>query len=105
MNTVLECWQIVSIVDNEKLVGKVLWGICVNDKTSRFQPGDYVCTSKITEIIPKSKLIKTHTGSSYQVQGDGIEAEIQVEDFDLLRRGFSPEEINQLRLAPSGLLN
>jgi hypothetical protein len=39
------------------------------------------------------------------VHGDGTEAEIQVRDFELLRQGFSPEEINLLNLAPKDNLN
>ncbi len=43
MNTVLKDWHIVSILENGELVGKVLWGICVEDETLRFNAGDYVC--------------------------------------------------------------
>jgi hypothetical protein len=39
------------------------------------------------------------------VQGDGTEAKIQVEDFELLRQGFSPDEIHLLNLAPNDHLN
>lgn len=105
MNTVVRDWQIVSIIDNGELLGKVLWGICVEDMTCRFDAGDYICTSKIVEIIPGEKLIKTYKGSSYKVEGDGTEAEVLAEDFELLRQGFSPEQIHQIRLAPNDHLN
>jgi hypothetical protein len=105
MSTIVTDWQIVSIIDNGKLLGKVLWGICVEDMTCSFEAGDYICTSKIIEIIPGERLIKTYSGSSYQVQGDGTEAEIQVGDFELLRQGFSPDEVNLLNLAPNDHLN
>lgn len=105
MNTVVKDWQIVSIIDNGKLLGKVLWGICVEDMTCRFEAGDYICTSKIIEIIPGERLIKTYSGSMYKAEGDGTNAEIQVEDFELLRQGFSSEQINQLRLATIVHLN
>lgn len=44
MKTVLKDWHIVSILEDGELVGKVLWGICVEDETFRFDAGDYVCT-------------------------------------------------------------
>ena len=103
--TVVTDWHIVSIIDNGGVIGRVLWGICVEDSTCRFAAGDYICTSKIIEIIPNAKLIKTYSGSSYQVQGEGTEAEIQVKDFELLRQGFSPDEIHLLNLAPNDHLN
>ncbi|WP_233080905.1 hypothetical protein [Rheinheimera soli] len=105
MNTIVTDWYIVSVIDNGKLLGRVLWGICVEDMTCRFVTGDYICTSKIEEIIPSAKLIKTYSGSSYQVKGDGTEAEIQAQDFELLRQGFSPDQINQLKFARNNHLN
>lgn len=30
--------------------GSVLWGVVVNDETTRFSPGDYVCSSLIKTI-------------------------------------------------------
>jgi len=105
MKTVVTDWHIVSIIDHDKLLGKVLWGICVEDETCRFDTGDYICTSKIEEITPETKLIKTHSGSLYLLVGDGIKAEVQIKDFELLRHGFSPEQIAQLNLATSELFH
>ncbi|WP_233081185.1 hypothetical protein [Rheinheimera soli] len=97
MNTKVKDWHIVSIYDNDLLVGRVLWGICTQDMTSRFSVGDYVCTSKIVEILPKDNLVKTCSGSTYLAEGDGKKSEIQVQDFELLRGGLSPDEINFLK--------
>jgi hypothetical protein len=105
MNTVLKDWHIVSILENGELVGKVLWGICVEDETFRFETGEYVCTSKIVEIIPTEKLVKTFKGSSYLLEGDGKTAEVKVEDFELLRQGFSPDEIHRVRAVPQNVIN
>jgi hypothetical protein len=53
------------------------------------------------EITPQNQLIKTTSGSLYQVIGEGKKAEVQMKDFELLRHGFSPEQITQLNLAPN----
>ncbi|MDN3491056.1 hypothetical protein [Pseudoalteromonas sp. APC 3694] len=105
MNTVVKNWRIVSIFKGEEMVGKILWGICVDDMTYRFAAGDYISTSKIVEVSPHSQLIKTVSGSLYQVIGEGQKAEVQMKDFELLRRGFSPEQITQLNLAPNGFFH
>lgn len=97
MITVIKDWYIVRIIDSGLYVATVLWGTCVEDMTSRFSAGDYVCSSKIVSIDPMAKMVKTQSGSSYQVEGDGIRTDIQLNDFELLRQGFSPEVINQLR--------
>jgi hypothetical protein len=105
MNTVVANWKIVSVIDGEGLVGKVLWGTCVYDNTCRFVSGDYICTSQINEINSNTCLIKTASGSVYQILGEGSNAEVQFKDFELLRNGFSPEQITQLNLAPNGIFH
>lgn len=105
MNTVLKDWHIVSILENGELVGKVLWGICVEDETVRFDVGDYVCSSKIVEIISADKLIKTVKGSVYLLEGNGTKAEVNVEDFELLRQGYSPDEINRIKTVQQDKIN
>ena len=99
MNTIVKDWYIVSIFDGDEPIGKVLWGICVDDMTFRFATNDYISTSKIVEISSHNQLIKTVNGSIYQVIGEGQKAQMQMKDFELLRHGFSPEQIAQLNLA------
>lgn len=105
MNTIVKDWQIVSVVDNGDFIGKVLWGTCVDDTTCRFARGDYICTSKIRYFSSKTSLIKTNSGSLYQVIGEGEQSKIEFKDFELLRNGFSPEQINKLNLAPNGIFH
>lgn len=101
MNTIVSSWQIVSIVEEEMLIGEVLWGIVVDDPTCRFAKEDYVCTSQIMESNLDINLIKTASGNLYQLLGNGKRATINYDDFELLRHGFSPEQITQLNLAPN----
>ncbi|AWB57443.1 hypothetical protein [Colwellia sp. Arc7-D] len=91
MNTVIKNGHIVSISEGEELIGKILWGICVDD----------ISTSKIVEISPHNQQIKTASGSLYQVIGEGQKSQVQMKDFELLRHGFSPKQITQLNLAPN----
>tara|TARA_B110000211_G_scaffold169736_1_gene191524 strand:+ start:346 stop:663 length:318 start_codon:yes stop_codon:yes gene_type:complete len=101
MKTIVKDWPIVSIFDGEEMIGKILWGICVDDMTYRFTTNSYISTSRIVKISPNNQLIKTASGSLYKVIGEGKKAEVQMRDFQLLRHGFSPEQITQLNLAPN----
>tara|TARA_R110002167_G_scaffold137654_1_gene324738 strand:+ start:35080 stop:35397 length:318 start_codon:yes stop_codon:yes gene_type:complete len=101
MKTVVKDWYIVSVLDDDVLVGKVLYGIVVDDLSVRFLKDDFVSTSPIVKINLEAQLIQTQTGSYYQTLGCGQSAEIQIKDFELLRHGFNPEQINQLNLSPN----
>ncbi len=94
MNTVVKDWQIVSIFDREEHIGDVLYATVVDDSTIRFSIGDYVTTSRIKNINFESQLITTSSGSIYQLLGTGSKANIDLSDFELLRHGFSPQQIN-----------
>lgn len=99
MNTVVSEWQIVTIIDeNGQSVGDVLFCTCIEDTRNRFQPGHYICTSRINHFNTYTCLIKTVTGSLYQVLGEGKQSTIELRYFPLLRQGFSPEQINALNL-------
>ena len=58
-----------------------------------------ICTSKLVEINPQKGLLKTASGSIYKVIGEGKKAAIDYRDFELLRHGFSPEQIEALKMA------
>ena len=100
MNTVISDWWIVSIIDNDITVGKILWGTVIVDMSCRFLKGDYVCSSMITDINIDTQLIKTQTGSLYQILGNGKRAKIKMEEHELLRQGFSPDQIISIRQSP-----
>jgi len=95
MNTVIKDWCLVDVNDSGFLIGSVLWGIVVDDSSCRYLTNDYICTSIITKVY--YQLITTSSNSIYQVLGKGCHACIEYEDFELLRNGFNPQQINELR--------
>lgn len=105
MNTKVKDWYIISVFDNKELIGKILWGTCEEDETYRFSPGSYINTSKIEKIFPNKRLIITASGSCYNLIGEGQKAQVQLIDCELLRHGFSPEQIAHLNLAPNGFFH
>jgi hypothetical protein len=100
MNTIITDWVIVSVIDNKKPIGKVLYGIVIDDMSCRFLKGDYVCSSNIKDINFDTQLIKTESGSLYQILGDGKRAKIKIEELELLRQGFNPDQIISIRQSP-----
>lgn len=101
MNTIVKDWQIVSLIEGDDLIGRVLFAAVIEDTSCRYRKDDYVCTSKIKSISIERNLVFTHSGSVYQILGEGAKAEIDFKDFELLRNGFSPQQINKLNLAPN----
>ena len=92
--TVLRDWCIIKVVDQNKRIGQLLWGFVV-DATERFEAGDYVCTSSIDVI--NNNVITTSKGRQYIVEGHGNEFTAYFDEVKLLRRGYSPEQVNRLR--------
>lgn len=101
MKTLVIDWQIVSIIDEQHCYGELLYAIVITDETLRFNVGDYVCSSKIESVDLEQLIVTTIKGSTYELQGDGKNAEIEFKYLKLLKQGFSPEVINQLNLAPN----
>lgn len=106
MVTTVYDWILVSVYDQfdskdqHTFVGKVIFGYVLDDQTCRFYDNDYVCTSNVESIDLVNGIIETYTGSIYVLQGKGTEDSIEFKDFELLRNGFNPEQIEQLNLSP-----
>ncbi len=83
-------------MERKDRIGEVIWGTIVDDMTCRFATGDYLCTSAIVKFNASNRLITTSSGSLYQVIGNGKKAIIDFDDFELLRNGFSPQQIRAL---------
>lgn len=99
MNTVVKDWCLVDVNNSGFLIGSVLWGIVVDDSSCRYLTNDYVCTSEIINI--HYQVITTHSGSIYQIIGSGRHVTIDYDDFELLRHGFSPDQILALHMSNS----
>ncbi|OKY24970.1 hypothetical protein [Thalassotalea sp. PP2-459] len=103
METYVKDWQIVEVFDAETVIGDVLWGIVEDDQTYRFYTGDYVCSSKITRVDIVNHVVITASKSIYKLVGEGIKSKVAFSNFELLRNGFSPQEIEILNQSPTTL--
>ena len=103
MKTTVSNWYIVTVMNEDELIGEVLWGIVVDDPTCRFVREDHVCTSQIMKVHIGEQIIETASGSCYQAFGKGQKAIIDFDDFELLRLGFSPRQIKALNQAKAAV--
>lgn len=85
--------------DDNTFVGKVLYGFVLDDQTYRFTPNDYVTTSRIEKCDRNRGIIETHSGRVYLLHGAGTDATIDFRDFELLRMGYSPQQISKFNSA------
>ncbi|MDO6426807.1 hypothetical protein Q4489_07270 [Thalassotalea sp. 1_MG-2023] len=53
----------------------------------------------------KRSIVETYSGSVYVLEGVGTVATIDFRDFELLRMGFSPNQISQLNSAFNGMVH
>jgi hypothetical protein len=98
MNTVIKNWYVLSVMNKEAIMaGKILWGVVIDDTSCRFLKDDFLCSSEIIEHDLYTKLIKTQNGGLYQLIGSGSQAEISINEYELLRVGISLKEIILLR--------
>jgi len=89
MITIVKDWAIVTVKD-ELSPFEVLWAIVVD--SNRFKSDDYVCSSRILYI--ENNLVRTHTGSKYELVGNGNEYVCTYVQLISLMNGLSPEELN-----------
>lgn len=105
MNTVVRDWFFVSIIDDDFLKGNVLFGYVVDDSSFRYLKDDFVCTSNILHINKSNQLITTESGNLYQILDKGRRSTVHFEDFELLRCGFNPLQIEVLRMSPTLMIH
>ncbi|MBA6288576.1 hypothetical protein [Colwellia sp. MB3u-4] len=100
MNTVIRDWFLVSVFDASDLVERVLCGYVIYDARSHYLKDDFICTSNIIHINSSNQLITTDSGNLYQTIEKGRHSKIYLEEFELLRIGFNPLQIEALRISP-----
>ncbi len=95
-STIVKDWVIVSVIDSfdsNRDYGKYLWGIIYFDEYMRFQPEDFVCTSRIVAERADENKVITINDNIYCLEGKGTHVTASVSDLYLLKEGYSPSEL------------
>jgi hypothetical protein len=100
MNTVIRDWFLVSVFDASDLIESVLFGYVIYDARCRYLKDDFICTSNIIHINSSNQLITTDSGNLYQTLEKGRYSKISLDEFELLRIGFNPLQVEALRMSP-----
>lgn len=85
MKTIVKNWSLVTIDGFQ-----IIWAVIVT--SSRFNPGDFVCSSRIISFHGNQAVTKS--GSTYELIGPGTEYTASYKQLVLLRSGKSPVELN-----------
>jgi hypothetical protein len=78
----------------------VLWGIVKLDELGRYNPGDYVCTSKISKFISDKSII-TISGINYQSLTEISALSLPLSSISKLRAGYDPRLLALTKSKPS----
>lgn len=102
LKTYLKDATILSVYDfknNEKIfLGKMLFGIVINDETNRFEPNFRVITSTIKS--QECFVFITKSGNCYVTNDEPKNLDITFVEFVVMRNGlYSPSEILEMRQA------
>ena len=91
-DAIIHHWFLVTLRNSEQEpMGKILWGIVIDDQKRRFESGHYVCSSPVIEEV-SPELFRT-MNTTYKCVGEGSHITMGVENLDSLRQGFSPYDI------------
>ncbi|MFT6908443.1 MAG: hypothetical protein ACJAS1_005144 [Oleiphilaceae bacterium] len=92
VKTKVKNWAVVHIKDDLSPF-RILWAIIKHDeRISSLKSGDYLCSSRVLYI--KDNIVRTHTGSAYELVGLGAEYSASYGELIQLMEGHSPTELN-----------
>ncbi|WP_278350588.1 DUF6957 family protein [Marinobacter nauticus] len=94
-DTIIKDWFLVCLEYENNIVAQVLWGLVVKDNKGRWQPEDYVCTSKVIKHLADGVFLTKN--SRYECSGKGRVVTLEAEAIFELRSGISPEEYLTLK--------
>jgi len=93
MKVIIKDWYIVTTIYKEEILMQNLWGIVVSDSTGRFNKSDYVSSSNIKVFNTEENIFVTKSGTHYHCLGDRQNVSVNIEQFMLLTKGYSPTDL------------
>ena len=89
IDTVLKHSYVVRLMDAEREVDKILWGVVEDDPSGRWNIDDFVCTSAI--LSESEGGLFTTSASHYRAIGEITRVDLPIQAINFLRRGISPD--------------
>lgn len=93
MTIVINKWVVFDVFSDDELTesfGQAIAGFVISSDSPRLEIGERVCTAGVTDVCMNNKLVRTKSGESYSLKGNGQFIQISIEDFDVFSRtGFS----------------
>jgi len=93
MAIVINKWVVFDVFSDDELTesfGQAIAGFVISSDSPRLEIGERVCTAGVTDVCMNNKLVRTKSGESYSLKGNGQFIQISIGDFDVFSRaGFS----------------
>lgn len=93
MTIAINHWVVFDIFSDDELTeyfGRALSGFVTNASSPRLELGERVCTAGVTDICMNDKLVRTKSGETFNLKGNGQFIQLSIADFDSFSRiGYS----------------
>lgn len=93
MAIVINKWVVFDVFSDDELTesfGQAISGFVISSDSPRLEVGKRVCTAGVIDVCMTERLVRTKSGESYSLKGNGQFIQISIEDFDVFSRtGFS----------------
>lgn len=93
MAIVINKWVVFDVFSDDELTelfGQAIAGFVISSDSPRLEVGKRVCTAGVTDVCVNDKLVRTKSGETFNLKGNGQFVQISVAEFDVFSRtGFS----------------
>ena len=88
-------WVVFDIFSDDELteyIGRAVSGFVISTGSPRLELGERVCTAGVTDVCMSDKLVRTKSGETFNLKGNGQFIQLSIGDFDSFSRtGYSEE--------------
>ncbi|TPH18087.1 MbcA/ParS/Xre antitoxin family protein [Litorilituus lipolyticus] len=93
MTIAINNWVVFEVFSDDELTeyfGGAVSGFVTNACSPRLELGERVCTAGVTDICMNDKLVRTKSGETFNLKGNGQFVQLSIGDFDSYSRtGYS----------------
>ncbi|PAJ74110.1 hypothetical protein CJF42_12415 [Pseudoalteromonas sp. NBT06-2] len=89
MAIVINKWVVFDVFSDDELTesfGQAIAGFVIGSDSPRLEVGERVCTAGVTDICMNDKLVRTKSGETFNLKGNGQFVQLSVAEFDVFSR-------------------
>jgi len=93
MAIIMNKWVVFDVFIDDELTesfGQAIAGFVISSDSPRLEVGERVCTAGVINLCMTDKLVRTKSGESFNLNGNGQFIQVSIADFDVFSRtGYS----------------